>query len=189
LNGWVVLLVAFGLAMDAFAVSVATGLTLTNVTPRHTFRLAFHFGLFQFLMPVIGWLGGRQLAESIQPYDHWMAFGLLTFVGGKMLWEARGHHDPGSRSDPTRGMMLVTLSLATSMDALAIGLSMAFMQVSVWVPSVVIGLVAAGLTALGLRFGNRLGAGWGRWAERAGGCILLGIGLHILLSHLLQQGS
>lgn len=188
MNGFVLLGIALGLAMDAFAVSIAVGLSLNEVTPRHTFRLAFHFGLFQFLMPVIGWLGGTQLADSIGPYDHWLAFGLLGFVGGKLLWEARCDEKPDCQADPTRGLVLVTLSLATSMDALAVGLSMAFMQVSVWGPSVVIGLVAATLTAFGIRFGSKLGCRWGRWAEVAGGVILLFIGVHILVSHLMSNG-
>lgn len=188
MNTFVLLGIAVGLAMDAFAVSIAVGLSLNQVTPRHTFRLAFHFGLFQFLMPVIGWLGGTQLSGSITACDHWLAFGLLSFVGGKMLWEARCDEKPDSCADPTRGLMLITLSLATSMDALAVGLSMAFMQVSVWGPSVVIGLVAATLTAIGIRFGSRLGCRWGRWAEIAGGIVLMGIGVHILISHLTSGG-
>lgn len=189
LNGLALLGVALGLAMDAFAVAIATGLRLPQVTGRHTFRLAFHFGLFQFLMPVLGWLGGTQLAVYINAYDHWCAFGLLSFVGGKMLWEAFHEEDDASRADPTRGWMLVTLSLATSMDALAVGLIMAFMDVSVWFPSVVIGLVAAALTTIGIRFGARLGSGWGRRAEIAGGIILLAIGLHILYSHMMGAGG
>lgn len=189
MNLFLLLGIALGLAMDAFAVSIAVGLSLNQVTPRHTFRLAFHFGLFQFLMPVLGWLGGTQLADSIGPYDHWLAFGLLSLVGGKMLWEARCDEKPEGCADPTRGAMLITLSLATSMDALAVGLSMAFMQVSVWGASVVIGLVAATLTAVGIRFGSKLGCRWGRWAEVAGGVVLLFIGTHILVSHLMNSAG
>lgn len=185
MNWLSVLGLALGLAMDAFAVAIAAGLSLSQVTPRQTFRLAFHFGLFQFMMPIFGWLGGRQLVDAISPYDHWVAFALLGVVGGKMLLEAGRPQDEASFSDPTRGVMLVTLSLATSMDALAVGLSMALIDVSMWGPSVVIGLVAATLTAIGIRYGSKLGASWGRKAEVAGGCILLAIGLHILLSHTL----
>jgi len=179
-----VLGVAVGLAMDALAVAIATGLALDRVTPRHVFRLSFHFGLFQFLMPVLGWIAGRQVAEVIAGYDHWIAFGLLLFVGGKMLWEAWQGESDHLRSDPTRGLTLVTLSVATSLDALAVGLSMALLGVSVWGPAVVIGLMAGFLTALGILFGARLGHGWGRWADALGGCALLGIGAHILFSHL-----
>ncbi len=185
MNGLTVLGMAFGLAMDAFAVAVATGLALEQITGRHRFRLGFHFGLFQFLMPVLGWLAGRGVAEHIQAFDHWVAFGLLSFVGGKMIWESlgshRGHRPP--RADPTRGWSLVTLSVATSLDALAVGFSMATLGVSIWIPSVVIGVVAGAMTTVGLSFGRRLGAGWGRFAEVAGGLVLLAIGVKILLSH------
>jgi putative Mn2+ efflux pump MntP len=183
---WITLLgIAVGLAMDAFAVATATGLALGSVTPRHVFRLAFHFGLFQFLMPVIGWAAGHTFSNLIGAYDHWVAFGLLAFVGGKMLWEAFTDHEAEMRSDPTRGLMLVTLSVATSIDALAVGLSMAMLGVEIWFPSAVIGLVAAGLTTVGLLLGNRLGARCGFWAEVAGGCVLLAIGTEILATHLM----
>ena len=178
------LAIALGLAMDAFAVSITVGLAVAPVTPRHVFRLAFHFGLFQFLMPILGWLAGTQLATYVEAYDHWVAFGLLGFVGAKMLWESQNHHEGAERSDPTRGIMLVTLSVATSIDALAVGLSTAFLQVSVWFPAVVIGLVAATLTSVGISFGSKLGRRAGRWAEVLGGCLLLWIGARILLMHL-----
>ena len=176
--------VALGLAMDAFAVALAAGLSVSPVTGRHAFRIAFHFGLFQFLMPVLGWSLGRGVARYISGYDHWLAFALLAFVGGRMLWEAWRGEERAARQDPTRGWMLVTLSLATSIDALAVGLSMAFLRVSIWFPSVVIGLVAAALSLIGITFGSRLGRRWGRWAEAAGGCILLLIGARILVLHL-----
>lgn len=174
-----------GLAMDAFAVAIVTGLTLAAVTPRHVFRLAFHFGLFQFLMPILGWLIGHGLSRYVEAYDHWLAFALLSYVGGKMLWEAWHGEEPDPNFDPTRGLLLVTLSIATSIDALAVGLSMAFLEVSVWGPAVVIGLVAAALTTLGIIFGSRLGQRVGRWAEVAGGTVLLAIGVRILVSHLM----
>jgi manganese efflux pump family protein len=183
LTWWELLCIAVGLAMDALAVAIATGLMLAKVTPRHVFRLAFHFGLFQFLMPILGWLAGRQVAEYVGGWDHWLAFGLLSFVGGKMLWEARYREESLSRTDPTRGFMLVTLSVATSIDALAVGLSMGLQSVSDWLPSIVIGLVAAALTALGITFGGRLGPRWENRAEVAGGCVLLLIAAEILWSH------
>ncbi|MBC8873825.1 MAG: manganese efflux pump [Planctomycetes bacterium] len=182
---WLNLLgIAVGLAMDAFAVSVAAGLTLDSVTPRHTFRLAFHFGLFQCAMPILGWLAGKEVATYISDYDHWVAFALLAFVGGKMLLDARGDRSKVNKSDPTRGLMLVTLSVATSIDALAVGMSMAFMQVSMWMPAVVIGIVAAALSGVGITFGSRFGSRVGRWAEALGGCVLLFIGTRILVSHV-----
>jgi len=186
LNGLNLLGISVGLAMDAFAVSVAAGLVLAPVTARQMFRLAWHFGLFQFMMPVLGWLAGQQLADAARAYDHWVAFVLLGLVGGKMLVESRSDKSTDNHADPSRGLMLVTLSVATSIDALAVGVTMAFMDVSVWFPSVVIGLVAAALTALGFAFGNRLGTRWSRRAEAAGGCVLLLIGTRILVSHLLE---
>jgi len=179
-----ILAIAVGLAMDAFAVAIAAGLTIVPLTGRHVFRLSFHFGLFQFLMPVPGWLAGRVVSAAIAPYDHWVGFGLLGFIGGKMLWESLGGGHDRPRADPTRGLALVAFSITTSIDALAVGLSMVFLGVSVWAPAVVIGLVAAAMTWLGIRFGSRLGRSFGRWAEAAGGAVLVGLGLKILISHL-----
>ncbi len=176
--------IAVGLAMDAFAVSIAAGLSIPQLTRRHIFRLAFHFGLFQSMMPVIGWLAGLSVEGFVGVYDHWVAFGLLTFLGGKMLWEAATDAERKRAGDPTRGLMLVTLSIATSLDALAVGLSMAMLRVSIWLPSVIIGLVAGGLTTVGIRFGSRIGAKYGRAAEVLGGLVLLAIGARVLVSHL-----
>lgn len=184
MDWWYTIGLAFALAMDAFAVSIATGITLREINARHVFRLAFHFGLFQFLMPVIGWLAGLSLYRWISTFDHWIAFALLGFIGGKMLWESFDHDADEERGDPTRGWMLVTLSVATSIDALAVGLSLALLDVSIWTPSVVIGIVAAAMTAVGMRFGSRLGARFGRVAERVGGIVLILIGLRILATHL-----
>jgi putative Mn2+ efflux pump MntP len=149
------------------------------------FRVAFHFGLFQFMMPIIGWLAGVQLAHRAGGLDHWLAFALLAGVGGKMLWEARYGKKGEKGRDPTRGLTLVTLSVATSLDALAVGLSMAFLGVSVWLPSVLIGIITAGLSAIGITFGSRIGSCWEHWAEAAGGLVLILIGVRALLSHLL----
>lgn len=182
---WITVLgIALGLAMDAFAVSIASGLKLGHASARHVFRLAFHFGLFQFLMPVIGWYVGTQVAGLIGVVDHWIAFGLLAFIGGRMLWEAMGTHEHRAPRDPTRGMSLVTLSIATSIDALAAGIGLALLQESIWTASATIGVVTACLTGIGIRFGSRLGTRWGRRAEVAGGCVLILIGLRIALSHL-----
>jgi putative Mn2+ efflux pump MntP len=183
--GWPTILgLAVGLAMDALAVAVATGLLLGRPNQGHVLRLAFHFGLFQFLMPVVGWLAGRTVEEHIRDVDHWVAFALLSFVGGKMLLEARRGREEGPSGDPTRGWMLVLLSIATSIDALAVGLSMAFLHVSIWLPSVVIGLVAFAVTAAGVVLGARVGRTLGRWPEVVGGVVLLAIGAKILAEHL-----
>ena len=177
--------IALGLAMDAFAVAIGAGLQLCNVTKRQTFRLAWHFGLFQAFMPVLGWLAGLTLVEYIEPVDHWIAFGLLAFIGGKMVYEALKHQDEDvDRCDPTKGWRLVMLSVATSIDALAVGLSLAVLGVSIWWPALVIGVVAGALTIVGLELGTRFGALLGRRMEVVGGLILIGIGVKILVEHL-----
>lgn len=187
---WTIIPTALGLAMDAFAVSIAAGLTVPRVTGRHVFRIAWHFGLFQFMMPVIGWLAGRSLAGYIQAYDHWIAFGLLSFIGGKMLYEAftATEEDRANRRDPTRGMLLITLAIATSIDALAVGLSLALLGVDIWLPSVIIGVITCVLCAVGIVFGSRLGSRVGKAADVFGGVVLIVIGLRILLTHLRAVG-
>lgn len=178
--------VAIALAMDAFAVALATGLTLPQLTPRHLFRFGFHFGLFQALMPVCGWLAGLSLRSRIDAFDHWIAFGLLGFVGGKMLVDARNKEtEEESRTDPTRGLSLVMLSIATSIDALAVGLSLAVLGSDIWTPALVIGLTAAILTVIGMLAGRKVGKTWGCCVEMIGGILLILIGCKILLEHTL----
>jgi putative Mn2+ efflux pump MntP len=174
--------IAVGLAMDAFAVSIAAGLTLGKVTFRPAFRLAWHFGLFQFIMPIIGWWVGSTVSGHVAAYDHWLAFALLTFVGGKMFLDAFSHHDQ-PKVDPTRGWMLLALSVATSIDALVVGMSMAFLRVSILMPSIVIGIVAAAFTAFGIVLAARLLGNWGRLAHAIGGIVLIAIGLRVLIAH------
>jgi len=185
---WMSLLaLACALAMDAFAVALVTGLALRPMTRRHVFRLAFHFGLFQALMPVLGWLSGHAVYASIAAFDHWVAFGLLALVGGRMLlgaWHDEEESGPSAVGDPTSGWSLVVLSVATSIDALAVGLSLAMIGATIVVPALVIGLVAAVFTAVGMVLGRRIGAAWGRRVEGLGGVILIGIGVKIALEHL-----
>ena len=179
--------IAVALAMDAFAVALATGLALSVMNGRHMFRLGFHFGLFQALMPVVGWFAGMTIQGWIAAYDHWIAFALLAFVGGKMIYEAFFDHDQEIlERDPTRGWSLVMLSVATSIDALAVGLSLAILSVSVWVPSLVIGLVAGVLTVVGMLLGRRVNGIWGKRVEVLGGLTLCGIGVKILVEHILS---
>jgi putative Mn2+ efflux pump MntP len=181
---WLNLLgIAVGLAMDAFAVSIAAGLMLETVTPRHVFRIGWHFGLFQFMMPIAGWWLGSRVSHHIEAYDRWLAFGLLGIVGGKMLMEAWRGDRQGARSNPTKGWMLVSLSVATSIDALAVGLSLAFLAVPILLPSIVIGIVAAGFSTAGITLAGRLFRGWGRGAEMLGGSVLILIGVRILIAN------
>jgi len=185
MSGWSLLAIALALAMDAFAVAVVTGLADHPLTRRRVFRLAFHFGLFQALMPLIGWAAGRALYRLVGAFDHWIAFALLAFVGGRMVWGAlQGDEKERSSGDNTKGWSLVMLSVATSIDALAVGLSLAMIGAAILVPVLVIGLVAAGLTAVGMLLGRWIGTAWGKRVEVLGGLILIGIGAKIVLDHV-----
>ncbi len=176
---------ALALAMDAFAVALGTGTVLARLTGRHLFRLGFHFGLFQALMPVIGWLAGQTVIQWIAAWDHWIAFGLLGLIGSRMIYEACADGEkPGDR-DPTRGLSLVMLSIATSIDALAVGFSLSVIGVSIWLPALVIGLVAGALTVVGMLMGDRIGSRWGSRVEILGGLVLIAIGIKVLAEHLL----
>lgn len=177
-----ILAIAVALAMDAFAVAIASGVALKTVTARQTFRLSWHFGLFQALMPIIGWAGGFAVRDYFLRFGHWIAFALLLYIGGHMLWEGLRHDDEDACQDPTMGSRLVILSIATSIDALAVGLSLAMIGASVWYPAAVIGLVALIFTAVGLRLGAVLGCQTklGQYAEVLGGGVLMAIGSKIL---------
>lgn len=175
---------ALALAMDAFAVALATGTVLTRLTGRHFFRLGFHFGLFQALMPIVGWLAGQTVMQWVSAWDHWIAFALLAMIGGRMIHEACSDEEKPDDRDPTRGLSLVMLSIATSIDALAVGFSLSIIGVSIWMPALVIGLVAGILTVIGMSMGGRIGSRWGSRVEIFGGCILIGIGVRILAEHL-----
>ncbi|RKZ65593.1 MAG: manganese efflux pump [Gammaproteobacteria bacterium] len=178
--------VAVALAMDAFAVSIAAGVTLRRASRRQTFRLSWHFGLFQALMPIIGYGAGLTVQELIASFDHWVAFGLLVIIGGRMIVGAiRDDEEQVKDTEPTRGWSLVMLSVATSVDALAVGLSLAMLGISVWFPALVIGIVAGLFTAGGIHLGGYVGLrlGIARYATLFGGVVLLIIGGRILSEH------
>jgi len=176
-----VLLIAIGMAMDAFAVCLGVGTVQEAAGPRRTFRLAWHFGLFQFIMPVLGWFAGRSILQYITPYDRWLAFGLLAFVGGHMIQSGRGSAGQTLKGDPSRGWSLVLLSVATSIDALAVGLSLGLVGITIWYPAVVIGVVTGLISWAGVILGNQLGARFGRRMEIIGGIVLILMGLKILI--------
>lgn len=178
-------MIALGLAMDAFSVAIATSVRFSSVTKRQVFRFAFHFGLFQAMMPAIGWAAGRSVEPYIRAWDHWLAFALLAGIGGKALYQAfHSDLEAGTpANDPTRGYSLVILSVATSIDALAVGLTFAFINVELWYPCLVIGVVTAFLTTAGMLLGAQLGARFGKRVEIAGGLILIGIGIKIVIEH------
>jgi putative Mn2+ efflux pump MntP len=185
MNIFEILMIAVGLAMDAFAVSIAAGTSGKLEGKRATFRLSFHFGLFQAMMPVIGWFAGISVAHLISAVDHWVAFGLLLLVGGRMIVSAIQSDTETFAKDPSKGSSLVLLSVATSIDALAVGLSLAMIRINIWYPCAIIGIVTAVLSVIGIRAGKYFGEKLGPRMELTGGIILIGIGLKILLTDLL----
>jgi len=179
-----ILVIALGLAMDAFAVSISSGTKEVTRGFRPTFRLSFHFGLFQFLMPVIGWFLGSEISVYVKSFDHWVTLCLLSFVGVRMIIEGFKPDSNKSEFDPSKGMHMVMLSIATSIDAFAIGLSLAVLQVNIFYPSVIIGVVTGILSVIGIQLGNKLGLRFGRRMEIIGGLVLILIGIKIVIEHL-----
>lgn len=179
-----VLLIALGLSADCFAVAISGSIALKNPSFWQTLRVALSFGFFQALMTFLGWLAGRTIVDLISGYDHWLAFGLLVFVGLRMLREGFEHREKEEKVDISRGIMLIVLSVATSLDALAVGLSIALMKVHIAVASAIIGSVALAVTATGFLLGHRVGSLIGKRAELVGGLVLIGIGLKVLIEHL-----
>jgi manganese efflux pump family protein len=180
--------IAAGLAMDACAVAVATSAMLARLRKRQIFRFAFHFGLFQALMPILGWLAGQSFARFISGWDHWAAFGLLAAIGGRAVFEAVKHEcEEMKQADPTRGWTMVGLAVATSLDALAVGLSFALLGMRIWYPAAVIGLVTAVLVVVAMLIGSRIGRGRERWMKLAGGIVLIAIGIKILIEDLITN--
>lgn len=180
-----IIIIAVGLAMDASAVSLAAAAAGFANNARAKFRLSFHFGLFQFLMPVLGWGMGIKFVSHFKTVDHWIAFFLLAFVGIRMIREGMDKSSEIQKNDPSRGMTMVMLSVATSIDALAIGLSLAMLDVDIWYPSVMIGVITAGMSLLAIKIGTKLGVMFGKRMEIFGGIVLLFIGSRVLFSHLM----
>ena len=180
--------IGVGLSMDAFAVAVCKGLGMKMVNWRHAFVIALMFGGFQGLMPLIGWALGSQLTSLIEPVDHWIAFILLVFIGGKMLWDAfrgdDGCETCGCAEEKLDMRELLMMAVATSIDALAVGVTFAFLGVNVMATVVVIGVTTFALSFVGVVVGNRFGARFEKPATVAGGVVLVLIGLKILLEHL-----
>ena len=180
-----IILIALGLSMDAFAVSVTSGFTIKHLKINHALRLAAFFGLFQAVMPIIGWLAGFSLKEFIIDIDHWIAFGLLSIIGVKMIYESFKLNPKEEKSDPLNIYMLLMLSVATSIDALAVGLTLSFLHISVIIPAIVIGVITFLLSFAGVFIGDRFGHVFENKIEIAGGLILIGIGIKILIEHLI----
>jgi len=180
MEAWQIVGLAVALGCDAFAVGMAVGAGFSR--PRQLFRLSFHFGLFQFLMPLVGWWGGRAVLELASRWAPWLAAAVLVGLGAHMIWEAfkSAEQPSASRRDPTRGPALVALSLATSIDALGVGFSLGLAGQAVMGPAVVIGLVAGFMTLAAMLLGRGLGARLGRRAGAVGGVILLAIAVKLV---------
>lgn len=183
------LLMGVGLAMDAFAVSICKGLSMKKVKWQHGVVIGLFFGGFQALMPFIGWLLGSQFEQYITKVDHWIAFGLLGIIGGKMLFEAiKGDEEEececGKNIEKLDIKELFILAIATSIDALAVGITFAFLKYPVGKAVTIIGVVTFVISVAGVYIGNFFGARFKKKAEIAGGIILVGIGVKILLEHL-----
>jgi manganese efflux pump family protein len=181
----IILPIALGLSADCFAVAISASISAGRHSSWRMLRTALAFGSFQAVMPLLGWLAGRTFVDIISGYDHWIAFGLLAFVGGKMLWESFDRKEEKSKNtDITRGFLLLTAAVATSIDALAVGLSFAFMDVNILLASLTIGIIAFIVTLAGFPLGRKVSKVAGKWAETVGGVVLIGIGLRILITHL-----
>lgn len=179
-----ILFIAIALGLDAFAVSVAAGAYFKKASINQKFRLAFHFGLFQFAMPIIGWLSGAIIEKYISSFDHWIVFAILSLIGGKMIKDGLSGNDEILNKDISKGIALIALSLATSIDALAIGFSIALIKEDIFLISIIIGITAAIMTLIGIRIGEKASAHFNGKALILGGVILCIIGLKVLLDHM-----
>lgn len=183
MGGIELLLISVGLAMDAFAVSVGKGMTLKRVQPRHALNAGAWFGSFQGLMPIIGYFVGRSFADYVVNVDHWIAFGLLTFIGLNMIRETIwGDEEEVDGNFGVRTMLV--MAIATSIDALAVGISMAFLDVNIWISATVICAVTLILSATGVYLGSAFGSRLGSKAGIVGGLILIAIGIKIVVEHV-----
>jgi putative Mn2+ efflux pump MntP len=176
--------IAVGLAMDCFAVAIASGFAVRGLKLRHAFALSLSFGAFQAAMPLVGWLTGRSFSSSITSVDHWLAFGLLAFIGAKMIYESFRIRELEDHPSPLNLRRLLLLSVATSIDALAVGLSLSLLDTPIAAPALMIGAVAFVLSFVGVYIGNYMGSTFENKLEAFGGIILIGIGAKILVEHL-----
>lgn len=181
-----IIIIALALAMDAFAVSIVSGTTYRQLEVKHAFRMALFFGGFQAFMPLVGSLAGLTIRDYIAEYDHWVAFGLLAAVGGKMIYESLKMAPPGKNSNPANMVVLLLLSIATSIDALAVGITLSFLQVSIAVAVTIIGLITFILSYLGVCIGKKVGHFFEGQIEAIGGIVLIGLGIKILIEHLIS---
>ena len=179
-----IVLISIGLAMDAFGVSSGKGLSMPVGENGRKVTLAFLFGLFQFLMPVMGWLIGRQFIDVISEWNHWIIFGLLGYLGVAMIREGLSDDDEDDDKQFLGAWEMIMLSVATSLDAMAVGLTFAFLPINVWEASTMIGVITFGISLIGVYLGKFMGQFVGKYADILGGGVLILIGTKILLQHL-----
>jgi putative Mn2+ efflux pump MntP len=189
MNLYVLIGIAVGLSMDALAVSVTNGIMIKKLQVKHAFRIAFSFGFFQAIMPLIGWAAGITFSTYIKSFDHWVAFGLLLIVGSRMIWES---YQSSKSDEAMRNCLhfptLLALSIATSLDALAVGVSFAFLDMTIWIPILVIGFITFVICFIGVLLGNKLAPILGNKLGIIGGLVLIGIGINILIQHTFGNG-
>jgi putative Mn2+ efflux pump MntP len=181
-----ILLLALGLAMDATAVCAARGCAAVRIRPMHALLVALFFGGFQALMPLVGWLVGSSVGPAVRAWDHWIVFGLLAAIGGKMLWEARarGEQQALEGADLFGLRVLTLLAIATSIDALAVGFTLPMLNAPFALSLLTIGVTTAFTSAAGLFAGRRFGAVLGNRPDLIGGVVLIALGTKILIAHL-----
>jgi manganese efflux pump family protein len=181
-----ILLIALSLSADCFAVALGGSAGMDKLRKSQVLRTAAAFGLAQLVMPVIGWAVGRTVIDLIASFDHWLALGLLLVIGARMIWEAFHEKDErGKGADISRGFLLLSLAIATSLDALAVGLSFAFLKENIVIASIIIGVIAFLATLLGFYVGRKANTILGQRAKIAAGIVLIGIGIKIVITHLL----
>lgn len=183
-----IMIIGIGLAMDAFAVSVSSGVTIKKMHLKHALLMASFFGGFQALMPILGWSGGIFFRDSIQAFDHWIAFGLLSVIGVKMIYEStKLKDDEKQQSEPYSIYILFTLAIATSIDALAVGVTFSCLNYNIWQTAALIGIITFIISFIGTQLGQKIGHHLGEnKVEILGGVILIAIGIKILLQHLMS---
>jgi putative Mn2+ efflux pump MntP len=179
-----ILLIALALSADCFAVALSGSIYIQTISLTPILRTAGTFGVFQAIMAALGWLAGHSVVSLISSYDHWLAFILLALIGGRMIWESFHHKEKRKQVDISKGILLVTLAVATSIDALAVGLSFAFLNVNIVAACFIIGAIAFGVTIAGFMLGIKVKTFVGKYAEVTGGVILIVIGFRVLFSHI-----
>jgi putative Mn2+ efflux pump MntP len=179
-----IILMAIGLSFDSFAVSVCTGLIVNKIKFWQATKIALTLALFQSAMPLLGWLIGMQFEELVKDFDHWIAFGLLLLIGARMIYESLKPEEERKVFNPFKPMILIGMAISTSIDALSVGITFAFIEINLYLAVIIIGIVTYISAMLGMLFGKKAGKWFGKRIEIVGGLILIGIGIKILLDSL-----